>query len=195
MYFIRRGATYGCKERLMPGCSVEQLLDHVNSSYSTCARPHLLRGLRRTPRVAFIPMLVLAVVVAAPVKAGSQTSGDSVPGRAAACTPLETRQPNVPDQRPAFPGQTRACAITSDVAFEVVVLAKGLEEPWAVEPLPGGDLLVTEKPGRLRIVSATGETGQPIAGVPAVDARGQGGLLDVALSPAFGARAVSAGVC
>jgi glucose/arabinose dehydrogenase len=131
-------------------------------------------------------MIILAMTVVAPVdKAGSQTSGGSTPGRAAACTPLETRQPNVPEQHPVFPGQTRACAITSNVAFEVVVLARGLEEPWAVEPLPGGDLLVTEKPGRLRIVSATGEVGQPIDGVPAVDARGQGGLLDVALSPAF----------
>jgi glucose/arabinose dehydrogenase len=101
------------------------------------------------------------------------------------CKPLETREANAPQQRPAFAGQTRACAIGSDVAFEVVVLAKGLANPWAVEPLPGGDLLVTEKPGRLRIVSAKGEAGQPIAGVPRVDARGQGGLLDVALSPQF----------
>ena len=65
------------------------------------------------------------------------------------------------------------------------MLAQGLERPWAVEPLPGGDLLVTEKPGRMRIVSATGEVGEPIAGVPQVDALGQGGLLDVALSPDF----------
>ena len=147
----------------------------------------------RTPRVEFISMIVLAVAVAACSErsgvaadnAGSQSSGDSVPGRAAACMPLETREPNAPDQRPAFPGQTRACAIQSNVAFDVSALAKGLENPWAVEPLPGGDLLVTEKPGRLRIVSATGALGQPIAGVPAVDARGQGGLLDVALSAAF----------
>jgi glucose/arabinose dehydrogenase len=101
------------------------------------------------------------------------------------CAPSETREANVPSQRPAFPGQTRACAIRSEAAFDVVVLAKGLEKPWAVEPLPGGDLLVTEKPGRLRIVSAAGAPGEPIAGVPAVDARGQGGLLDVALSLTF----------
>ena len=101
------------------------------------------------------------------------------------CKPLETREANVPDQRPAFPGQTRACGERSNVAFNVTVLAKGLERPWAVEPLPGGELLVTEKPGRMRIVSATGEVGEPIAGVPQVDARGQGGLLDVALSPGF----------
>ncbi len=101
------------------------------------------------------------------------------------CKPLETRPPNAPDQQPAFAGQTRACAIKSNVAFDVVVLAKGLEEPWAVEPLPGGDVLVTEKPGRLRIVMAAGVVGEPITGMPEVDARGQGGLLDVALSPSF----------
>ena len=100
------------------------------------------------------------------------------------CTPLETRSANASDQRPARAGQTRACGIKSNVAFDVTVVAKGLQ-PWAVEPLPGGDLLVTEKPGRLRIVSASGAIGQPIAGLPSVDARGQGGLLDVALSPTF----------
>ena len=98
---------------------------------------------------------------------------------------LETRAPNAPEQKPAFAGQTRACEEKSNAAFEVTVVAKGLEKPWSVEPLPGGDLLVTEKPGRLRIVSAKGELGQPIAGLPRVDARGQGGLLDVALSPKF----------
>lgn len=57
----------------------------------------------------------------------------------------------------------------SNVAFDVIVLAKGLANPWAVEPLPGSDVLVTEKPDRLRIVSAKGEVGPPIAGVPKVD--------------------------
>jgi glucose/arabinose dehydrogenase len=101
------------------------------------------------------------------------------------CTPLETREPNASGQRPAFPGQTRACGVKSNVPLEVTVLTKRLEHPWAVEPLPGGDLLVTEKPGRMRVVTAKGELGQPIAGVPDVDAKGQGGLLDVALSPTF----------
>ncbi|HET9010754.1 MAG TPA: PQQ-dependent sugar dehydrogenase, partial [Gemmatimonadaceae bacterium] len=68
---------------------------------------------------------------------------------------------------------------------DVTVVARGLQQPWAVEPLPGGDFLVTEKAGRLRIVSRSGTIGQPIAGVPEVDSHGQGGLLDVALSPTF----------
>jgi glucose/arabinose dehydrogenase len=102
-----------------------------------------------------------------------------------ACAPLETREPNAPQQRPELPGQTRACAAPSNVAFDVAVVATGLEHPWAVEPLPGGDLLVTERPGRMRIVTAQGAKAEPIEGVPAVAAGGQGGLLDVALGPAF----------
>jgi glucose/arabinose dehydrogenase len=112
----------------------------------------------------------------------AQTSSNKTQGK---CTALETRTANAPEQRPAFVGQTRGCAVKSSAAFDVTVIAKGLEDPWAVEPLPGGDFLVTEKPGRLRIVSAKGDIGQPIAGLPQVDARGQGGLLDVALSPKF----------
>jgi len=120
--------------------------------------------------------------VAALTIAVSATSTSPVPPP---CTPLESRSPNASGQRPAFQGQTRACGIKSSTKFDVVVVAKGLEEPWAVEPLPGGDLLVTEKPGRMRIVSAKGAVGEPLAGIPAVDERGQGGLLDVALSPGF----------
>ena len=81
-------------------------------------------------------------------------------------------------------------------------MAKGLKNPWAVEPLPNGDFLITEKAGNLRIVSAKGEIGEPISGLLPVNqdgvsaassqgglspitARGQGGLFDVALSPTF----------
>jgi aldose sugar dehydrogenase len=64
-------------------------------------------------------------------------------------------------------------------------VATGLEHPWALAFLPDGRLLVTERPGRLRLVGRDGQLSQPLGGVPAVLARGQGGLLDVALSPAF----------
>lgn len=133
--------------------------------------------------VALSSMIALAVAGSA----CAQSAGDPSPGTTAstACSPIETRAPNATDQRPAFPGQTRACKVTSNVGFDVVVVTKELAKPWAVEPLPGGDLLVTEKGGQLRIVSATGAIGAPITGLPPVDARGQGGLLDVALSPRF----------
>ena len=116
--------------------------------------------------------------------------------------PLEKRRPNAEEQKPAFAGQTRVRGVKSNVNFEVKVVAKGLDRPWAVEPLPDGDFLITEKPGRMRIVSAQGEVGPPINGIlpvgsggvsatsgqgglPPITARGQGGLLDVALSPNF----------
>ena len=129
--------------------------------------------------------LAPAVVLALAIAAGSSPAAAPADQRKEQCKPVALGEPNVPEQKPAFEGQTRACASPSDVAFDVVVVAQGLEHPWAVEPLPGGDLLVTERPGRMRIVSASGQVGEPIEGVPAVDARGQGGLLDVALGPQF----------
>ncbi len=144
----------------------------------------------RQPRVVPVVSILASALVmgCTPSPAPSaETPSDQTPPQNSPCTPLETRAANAAGQRPAFPGQTRACGIRSDVAFDVQVVARGLERPWAVEPLPDGALLVTEKPGRMRIVSAAGQVGPPIAGVPSVDARGQGGLLDVALSPGFAA--------
>jgi glucose/arabinose dehydrogenase len=146
----------------------------------------------RTSRPPITPLLLLAAMGAAcggsaegRSSGASQAPAAAAGGRSGDCPPLETREPNAPSQRPAFAGQTRACGVRSNVAFDVVVLAQGLEHPWAVEPLPDGSLLVTERPGRMRVVSAKGELSEPIAGVPKVDAKGQGGLLDVALSPGF----------
>ena len=71
-------------------------------------------------------------------------------------------------------------------------LARGLEQPWSLAFLPDGSLLVSERPGRLRLVSGDGRIGAPVLGVPAVHARGQGGLLDVVLTPDHGN---SGGIC
>jgi glucose/arabinose dehydrogenase len=68
---------------------------------------------------------------------------------------------------------------------EVQTIAKGLEHPWSLAFLPDKRMLVTERPGRLRIVGAEGRLSEPLSGVPQVYANGQGGLLDVALSPTF----------
>ncbi len=69
--------------------------------------------------------------------------------------------------------------------LRLVTVAAGLERPWGMAFLPDGRVLVTERPGRLRIVAADGTVGAPLAGVPAVHAVNQGGLLDVVLDPAF----------
>jgi glucose/arabinose dehydrogenase len=73
---------------------------------------------------------------------------------------------------------------TAKVRISVDVVASGLENPWAIEVLPDGAYLVTERPGRLRIVR-DGKLSEPIAGLPELAIDGQGGLLDVALSPDF----------
>ena len=98
---------------------------------------------------------------------------------------VDRRPANGKGQVPAFAGQTDVPEHKLGVAFDVVTVADGFERPWAVGFLPNGNILVTEKPGRLRIVSADGRKSEPVAGMPAVDARGQGGLLDVALDPDF----------
>ncbi len=69
--------------------------------------------------------------------------------------------------------------------LKVITVAQGLQNPWGLAFLPDGRMLVTERPGRLRIVGVNGELSAPLTGVPAVLAEGQGGLLDVALSPKF----------
>lgn len=70
-------------------------------------------------------------------------------------------------------------------AFRVETVTSDLAHPWALAFLPDGRMLVTERPGSLRIVGLDGRVSEPLAGVPPVQARGQGGLLDVALDPNF----------
>ncbi|HVE49089.1 MAG TPA: PQQ-dependent sugar dehydrogenase [Casimicrobiaceae bacterium] len=72
-----------------------------------------------------------------------------------------------------------------DAPIRAVQFATGLQNPWGAAFLPDGRVLVTERPGRLRIVERDGRVSSPLRGVPEVVALGQGGLLDVALSPQF----------
>lgn len=86
---------------------------------------------------------------------------------------------------PATAVQTDApAAPTSRVTVETV--AEGLTHPWAFQFMPDGRILVTERPGTMRIIDTGGRLSNPIRGVPKVFAQGQGGLLDVALAPDFG---------
>jgi glucose/arabinose dehydrogenase len=88
-------------------------------------------------------------------------------------TPGQAQAPHSPTPKP-----TRG-------VVRVETVARGLEHPWALEFLPDGRMLVTEREGRLRIVEPSGRVSPPLAGVPEVYASGQGGLLDVALDPSF----------
>jgi glucose/arabinose dehydrogenase len=87
--------------------------------------------------------------------------------------------------QPACASDQPLTADTKHGKVRIVTVAEGLEHPWGVAFLPDGRALVTERPGRLRIVGADGTLGAPLAGVPAVSVTGQGGLLDVQLDPDF----------
>jgi len=69
--------------------------------------------------------------------------------------------------------------------LRIAEIATGLEHPWGLAFLPDGRMLVTERPGRLRVIKDGRLAAEPVAGLPPIEARGQGGLLDVALHPDF----------
>ena len=98
---------------------------------------------------------------------------------------VTTQPPNAPSQEPAFPEQTRAPLPDSQPQVETSVVASDLPQLWAMEFLPDGRMLVTAKEGRMFVIGPDGAVGPDISGLPEVDARGQGGLLDVALAPDF----------
>jgi glucose/arabinose dehydrogenase len=102
-----------------------------------------------------------------------------VPGQ-----PIETRPPEKPDDKPAFPGQTRA-PYQPGVPIDVTVITDKLELPWSLAFLPDGRMLVTEKRGAMLLVDPKGNVSGPVAGVPPVLSSGQVGLLDVALDNDF----------
>ena len=76
--------------------------------------------------------------------------------------------------------------VTSQHSFTLSRVASGLENPWGLDWLPDGRIVVTERPGRLRIVDTAGRVSEPVAGVPATSSVFRDGLLDVAVSPDFG---------
>ena len=124
-------------------------------------------------RIALAVLSVFAASTACLAQEGGQWPG------------VDPRSPNDPAQKPASAGQTRAPEKKLNVAFKVVPVVDGLQNPWSVAFLPGGKMLITERPGRLRVVGADGVKSEPVAGLPIVDGRNQGGLLDVVLDPAF----------
>jgi aldose sugar dehydrogenase len=124
----------------------------------------------------------------APAIAEGKGNGESTKpwvGAASGVT-VETAPPNVPQAKPAFPQQTRAPALHSETPIAVTEIAGDFDQPWAIAFLPDRKLLVTEKhEGRLFVVSPDGKKSAPATGVPRVDGKDQGGLLDIEVAPDY----------
>jgi glucose/arabinose dehydrogenase len=121
---------------------------------------------------------------ASPDEAGSPPS-DHVHAPLLEGQPVEVRPGELPTARPAFSGQTRAPYHRTH-GVKVTTISTGLDNPWSIAFLPGGDFLITEKPGALRIVTADGVIKPPVKGTPRVFYKTQAGLLDVVLDRDFG---------
>lgn len=101
-------------------------------------------------------------------------------------TPLEHRVPSSLDQMPAFPSQTRANAVITETPFKEEVITSDLNHPWGMAFMPDGRIMISEKPGNLRIVTLTGNIRDKIKGLPDdIYYSGDGGLLDIVLDPDF----------
>lgn len=98
---------------------------------------------------------------------------------------VETSPREAEGQQPAFPGQTRINAIRTQSVFRVDTVASGLDRPWGLDFLPDGRMIVTEKPGRIRIIDRSGAIGDSILGVLPVHFQQDGGLMDIAVAPDF----------
>ncbi|HEX2759777.1 MAG TPA: PQQ-dependent sugar dehydrogenase, partial [Rhizomicrobium sp.] len=127
---------------------------------------------------------------------GCQVLGRRVPAELPAPGQvLETRAPTNPAARPNFKEQTRAVYVKSQTAIAEKVVASGLVRAWKIMFLPDGRMLISERPGRIRIVTQQGQVGEPIAGVPASRSAAapaapvlnfsDAGFLDVVLDPDF----------
>lgn len=162
----------------------------MGTMIGTLERRRNRAGATRIAAVACAAVLLVAVDASAQQRKNG--GGFSVAGRRppdippVIGRPLETREPLGKGQEPAFEGQTRAVAVATKTPLKIEVIAKGLRNPWSLAFLPDGKMLVTEKPGAMRIVTRDGTIGSPIEGVPKVTFGGDAGLLDVALDPSFG---------
>jgi glucose/arabinose dehydrogenase len=131
---------------------------------------------------SFSWFITLAVVLV--MNGCSKDDKDKKPESPSTGKPVETNPANT-NYPPAFTGQTRINGVKTAAAYQSTVLTSALTAPWGITSLPDGRLLITEKAGRMRIVTNTGSVSSPITGIPAVNAAGQGGLLGLCIDPQF----------
>ncbi|WP_316767080.1 PQQ-dependent sugar dehydrogenase [Pedobacter frigiditerrae] len=133
-----------------------------------------------------IILLTSCMLVAVSCKKKSKTEPvqEPVPTTPTTNNSVETLPPNS-NYRPAFTGQTRIAAVKTTTSYSTNVVTSALTAPWGIAAMPDGRFLITEKAGRMRIVTSAGVVSEINTGIPTVNAGGQGGLLGICLDPDF----------
>ena len=139
------------KSKLLLLAAASTLIGNIAPAYAQRGLDPAITALRLTPNI--VPGCGVA---------GRRVPADLPPvGK-----PLEMRPPVNPATKPNFPGQTRANYVKTKMAITETVIAKGLERAWKIQFMADGRMLITERPGRIRIVTQQGVMSDPIAGVP-----------------------------
>ncbi|GAB3722102.1 PQQ-dependent sugar dehydrogenase [Spirosoma lituiforme] len=137
------------------------------------------------PKEQTIPQYLLILMAVSSLTAcGQNTATNQTVPASGTSASVETKAPNS-DYKPAFTGQTRIGSVKTTTPYEHKVLTEALKSPWGITSLPDGRLLITEREGTMRLVTQSGQVSDPITGLPAVNAGGQGGLLGVRVDPEF----------
>ena len=135
-------------------------------------------------KIAIILAICSTITISCSQKKNLAPDRDPDPSPGTPTAPVEKNPPNA-NYSPAFAGQTRIGGLRTNAAYKATVVTSSLASPWGITSLPDGRLLITEKEGRIRIVTTSGTIGEPISGVPQVNAAEQGGLLGLCLDPDF----------
>lgn len=138
--------------------------------------------------VKYLMTVVLLTIVISSCKKGSDENTpvtEPDPNTGTELAPVETSTKVAPNQQPSFTGQTRIAGVKTQIALKVTTVASGLVTPWGLAFLPDGRMIVTEKFGRIKIVTREGGVGNAIGGVPTVRFQGESGLMDIAIDPDF----------
>jgi glucose/arabinose dehydrogenase len=120
-----------------------------------------------------------------PITGSNNTTGSTASTSITGLPPVETQAAISSGQKPAFEGQYRVQGIKTTSNVKITSFASGLRQPWGLDFLPDGRMIVSEKFGNIRLVSKTGTLSNPIQNVPAVRLMGDGGMYDVKLDPDF----------
>ena len=139
----------------------------------------------KTLPIKTLPLLGLLLVLSCTGNSKTANQQNETNSENGSLLNSETSDKNSPEYQPAFAGQTRIQGIKTTTPYQVEVINSDLQKPWGIINLPDGRFLITSKTGYLNILSSDGKATSKVEGLPKVDDKGQGGLLDVALDPDF----------